>query len=232
MPKADSVRSTPPTNTSARHSRRSILGAIAAGGAVAAVAGIPAAAPSIASGLPAPDPVFAAIAAHKEAIRALMSASAEQNRFLALADETVGTSSIKVLDMREPSTPPGWHPYVEVDCWIDIEKYVAQAEHPELYAHCRADLEERQAERAKFLEETAGDIDEIMNGPTKAECEAADELTDVVPTTLPGLLAMLSYVHGAMKQKGDVVASFDESNYTVLLGSLGKAAKALAQVHQ
>jgi hypothetical protein len=39
MTQANSVLSTPPTNTSARHSRRSILGAIAAGGAATVAAG-------------------------------------------------------------------------------------------------------------------------------------------------------------------------------------------------
>jgi hypothetical protein len=39
MIEANSVHSTPPTNTSARHSRRSILGAIAAGGAATVAAG-------------------------------------------------------------------------------------------------------------------------------------------------------------------------------------------------
>jgi hypothetical protein len=55
MIQADRVHSTPPTNTSARHSRRSILGAIAAGG----IAGLT---PAIAAALPA-DPIYAAIEA-------------------------------------------------------------------------------------------------------------------------------------------------------------------------
>jgi hypothetical protein len=59
MAKADRVHSTPPTNTSARHSRRSILGAIAAG----SIAGL---SPAIAASLPA-DPIFAAIDAHRRA---------------------------------------------------------------------------------------------------------------------------------------------------------------------
>jgi hypothetical protein len=67
MTRADRVLSTPPTNTSARHSRRSILGAIA--GSAAAAGGIAGLTPVIASGpLPA-DPIYAAIEAHRKACR-------------------------------------------------------------------------------------------------------------------------------------------------------------------
>ena len=62
MAKADRVYSTPPTNTSARHSRRSILGAIAAAGSVAALA-LPTAKASEA------DPIFAVIERHGKACR-------------------------------------------------------------------------------------------------------------------------------------------------------------------
>jgi hypothetical protein len=60
--------------------------------------------------------------------------------------------------------------------------------------------------------------------------QAADALAQTVPTTLPGLLAVLSYVHGAMKLKNGVKASFDENNFGELLTSLGTAAHALAGV--
>ncbi len=67
MAKAKCVLSTPPTNTSARHSRRSILGAIA--GSAAAAGGIAGLTPVIASGpLPA-DPIYAVIEAHRKACR-------------------------------------------------------------------------------------------------------------------------------------------------------------------
>jgi hypothetical protein len=62
MTQADSVHSTPPTNTSAKQSRRSILGAIAAAAAAVTVAG---ARPADAA--PAPDPIYAAIERHKAA---------------------------------------------------------------------------------------------------------------------------------------------------------------------
>jgi hypothetical protein len=61
MTKATRVHSTPPTNTSARHSRRSILGAIAVG----SIAGL---SPAIAAALP-DDPIFAVIERHRKACR-------------------------------------------------------------------------------------------------------------------------------------------------------------------
>jgi hypothetical protein len=206
----------PPVDPTRRH-----LLTIAAGGAVAAAMPVAAlAAPA------AVDPIYAAIEKHKKAIRALEIADAETDRLVALADEAVGPSDIKILDMREPSTPPGFHPYVEVSCWIDIEKYVPEAEHPELYAHYRSRLEEQSNARAKFLEDNFGNIDK----PAGLEVQAADALAQTVPTTLPGLLAVLSYVHGAMKLKNGVKASFDENNFGELLTSLGTAAHALAGV--
>jgi hypothetical protein len=65
MTQADSVLSTPPTNTSAKQSRRSILGAIAAGAAATLVSTIAEPA-TAAAALPA-DPIYAAIERHKAA---------------------------------------------------------------------------------------------------------------------------------------------------------------------
>lgn len=78
MTQADSVLSTPPTNTSALPTdttRRHLL-VIAAGGAVAA------AIPAVAlAGAPAVDPVFELIEAHRRAHAAHMSSLDLQNRF-------------------------------------------------------------------------------------------------------------------------------------------------------
>jgi hypothetical protein len=76
MAKANSVHSTPPTNTSARHSRRSILGAIVATGAVAAA--IPTA---VLAAAPAVDPIYAVIAVHRNAHIAHMASLELQTRF-------------------------------------------------------------------------------------------------------------------------------------------------------
>jgi hypothetical protein len=70
MPKATRVHSTPPTNTSARHSRRSILGAIA--GSVAAAGSIAGFSPVIAAPAAAPaiDPIYEVIEQHRKACAA------------------------------------------------------------------------------------------------------------------------------------------------------------------
>src|SRR5450759_99657 len=65
MTQATRVHSTPPTNTSAKQSRRSILGAIAAG-AAATLASTIAEPATAAAALPA-DPIYAAIERHKAA---------------------------------------------------------------------------------------------------------------------------------------------------------------------
>jgi hypothetical protein len=190
---------------------------IAAGGAAVALASPPASA--------ADDPIFAAIEEHRAAVRAVNTAGAEIDRLIALADAAVGPRSIEVPNMREPGSPT-----VTVNCWIDIEKYVSPETDAELYAHYHAKLEERCDAHANYLEEIAGDIDEIMDGPTGAECEASDELAEIAPTSLPGLLAVLIYVNRAMNTGTEhCSASFDDNNMPTLLESLAKTAKALAR---
>ncbi len=75
MTQADSVHSTPPTNTPIDTKRRRFL-SVAAGGAVAAA--IPAAALARA---PAVDPIFAAIDEHRKAQAAHLAAIHELSRF-------------------------------------------------------------------------------------------------------------------------------------------------------
>jgi hypothetical protein len=65
MTQADRVHSTPPTNTSAKHSRRSILGAIAAGSAAAAIAAKRAVA--VAAAGSSVDPIYEVIERHRKA---------------------------------------------------------------------------------------------------------------------------------------------------------------------
>ena len=128
-------------------------------------------------------------------------------------------------NMLEPGSPA-----VTVSCWVDIEKCVSPETDAELYERYRARLEEQRDAHAEYLQEIAGDIDEIMDGPAGAECGAADELAETAPTSLPGLLAMLIYVNRAMTTGTEhCSASFDENNMPMLLESLAKTAKALAR---
>jgi hypothetical protein len=124
----------------------------------------------------------------------------ECDRLVALADEAVGPRSIQVLDMRELGTPPGSRPYVTVNCWIDIEKYVSPESDAELHARYLSELEEQSNKHSKYLQQIAGgDIDAVVNVPGDEEIEAGDALSEVAPTTLQGLLALLIYIEKAQK---------------------------------
>jgi hypothetical protein len=92
MTQADSVLSTPPTNTSV--TRRKILGTIAIGtvAALASTAAEPATAAAVSAGTlifrhSTPDPVFGLIEAHRKAARDHAAALVEQNRLERLGDK-------------------------------------------------------------------------------------------------------------------------------------------------
>ena len=106
MTQADSVHSTPPTNTSARHSRRSILGAIAAGGAAAAIAARPV--PAIAAS-PA-DPIYAAIERHGRAVAAHDNATEVRAHF---EDINMNDEQRKQLAVLQDAVDEAWDPREE-----------------------------------------------------------------------------------------------------------------------
>jgi hypothetical protein len=96
MTQADSVLSTPPTNTSP--TRRNILSTIAAGGAVAALA------ISSSRAAPGPDPIFAAIEAFG---RAEVEFYADRNGDI---PDEVGdrwSQAVDVVISTQPTTPAG-----------------------------------------------------------------------------------------------------------------------------
>ena len=115
--------------------------------------------------------------------------------------------------------------------WLDLEKYVSPEANGELYTSLRSDLDRQINRYDTYLEHIAGDIDKIIEEPSHAELLAADGLTETVPTTLPGLLAVLSYVHAAAKIKDGVAATFDENNSSALRRSLAIAARAISRQH-
>jgi hypothetical protein len=174
------------------------------------------------------DPVFAAIKKHKKARRALKAASTEVRRLIAQADQAVGPRSIQVLDMREPSNPPGFHPFVDVTCWIDIKNYVSPETDAELYNHYRAALSEQHNLHAKHLATIVpgGDIDTVDQNACEEDWEAVDELVATVPTSVDGIFAMLSYVGKFMNKDDRDAASLGERECRAILRSLAKAARA------
>jgi hypothetical protein len=208
MPKADRVHSTPPTSTSARHSRRSILGAIAVGGTVAALA-LP-----TAKAIEA-DPIYAAIEAHRQAAAAADAAFVESSRLYRLAGEMVGPSHIEIPNMVEPGTT------AKVRIFWDVEQVIPHEQYPDLNDHYCKLLEDRSAARA----EIHGDTDELTEGPANAAWDARDRFAETVPTTLPGLLAMIVYANELAEQDQDALT--DGESHRALLQTLAMAAEAL-----
>jgi hypothetical protein len=215
MTQADSVLSTPPTNTSAKQSRRSILGAIAAGSIAAMVSTI--AEPATATGAFPVDPIFAAIEAHRKAYATMHAVFAEYTRAHELADAEVGPDHLDISSMIEPGTT------VRATCWIDIERAVPKKQYPELYArHCRA-LENRQDAHRELVESLLGDEDEATDEVAGPELRALDAFEETIPTTLPGLMAMIVYAGECSENNADAFADRE----CPLIENLAIAAKAL-----
>jgi hypothetical protein len=190
--------------------RRRML-TIAAGGAVAA------AIPADARVYPghAADPIFAAIEAHRKADAAADIAFAESSRLYQLANKMVGPSQIEVPNMVEPGTT--------AKVWIfwDVEQVIPHEQYPDLNDHYCKLLEDRSAARAEIY----GDTDALTDGPTNAAWDARDRFAETVPTTLPGLLAMIVYASELAEQNQDALT--DGERACTLLQTLATAAEAL-----
>jgi hypothetical protein len=222
MTQADRVLSTPPTNTSATNppgpvdpTRRRLL-TVAAGGAVAAMA---ISTTAQAAGSPA-DPIFAAIAAHQKAHATMQAAFAEHRQAHEVADAKVGPSHLRIPSMVEPGE------IVEVDCRGDIERAVPREQFPDLNAHHKRLLDDRMAAHAAVVESLIGDEDEATAEVCGPEFDAQHAFSETVPTTIPGLLAMIVYA-GEITQRD--AEAFADSNCS-LIETLATAAKAIAQV--
>jgi hypothetical protein len=127
----------------------------------------------------------------------------------------VGPSKIEVPNMVEPGTT------VKVLCYWDVERVIPHEQYPDLNEHyCRL-LEERSA--ARF--DIHGDTDELTDGLANAAWDARDQFAETVPTTLPGLLAMIVYANELAEQ--DPGGLTDGESHRTLLQTLATAAKAL-----
>jgi hypothetical protein len=217
MTQADSVHSTPPTNlpkikpvdTTRRH-----LLTVAAGGTIAALANVSGASATVL----APDPIFAAIEAHRAAYATMMAVFAEHRRVHALADAKVGPFQIEVPSMVEPGET------VRASCWWDIERAIPK-EYPDLY-QCYCDLlEERRAARAAIIEPLIGDEDEATDEVAAPELGALEAFEETIPTTLAGLLAMVAYAGELYEQNAD---AFDRDS--PIFENMATASRALTGV--
>jgi hypothetical protein len=187
--------------------------------AAAGAAAIATTAPGIAD-VAEPDPIYAAIEAHRKAYATMQAAFAEHRQAHELADAKVGPAHLDIPSMVEPGTT------VEASCWWDIERAVPREEYPDLCAHHNAVLDERKAAHAAIVESLIGDEDEATGEVCGPELDARDAFAETVPTTLPGLLAMIIYGGNIVEQDAE---AFADKNCP-FIQTLATAAKALAQV--
>ncbi|MBR1277459.1 hypothetical protein [Bradyrhizobium sp. AUGA SZCCT0283] len=219
MTQADSVHSTPHTSTpiSQTHpvdapTRRRFLSQ-AAGGAVLSLAAVSA---TEAGAAPAGslDPVFGLIEAHRRASESFMAANAEMYRLDKLADDTVGPVGCSVFDFRHR---PGFCPVVWATTLGDIGLYAPPDRFPEMHKFYIGQLRERDADRMKVT----GNHDALLKGPLDAEIHALEALINVVPTSLAGITAWVSYLNNAVDELGE--RRLDLEYVLALLASLEKA---------
>jgi hypothetical protein len=179
-------------------SRRSVLGHIALAGATASLA-------KPAKGA-AYDPVFEAIDFHRAAVANVRAAYAESDRLCEMADRIAGKYEVVLPDLRVAK------------CYSDLGAYLPGDENKLLRQRYKEKLDERHAARKRVY----GDIDAVINGPCSAECDAIDALVEVVPTTLQGLLTVLTYLADARQADFELIC---EHHIEPLIANLGEAAR-------
>jgi hypothetical protein len=215
MTKATRVYSTPPTNTPIDTTRRRFI-TVAAGASVASIGTLTVAAMPTSAPMAASDPIYAAIERRRAAQVAADAATAEVERLCDLADEIVGLSEIDVPSMIELGTT------VKASAYSDIEQAVPREQFPEQFAHYLALLQERSAARRAFT----GDTDPMGKEQYEAEWQATVNFANTVPTTVPGLLAMITYAAEIRETDED---AFTDHN-CMLIDTIAAAAKALIKV--
>jgi hypothetical protein len=189
-----------------------MIGAMATVGAAA----IATAAPAIA-GLAEPDPIFAAIEAHRTAYATMQTAFAEHRQAHEVADAKVGPSHLDIPSMVEPGET------VEASCWVHVERAIPREQFPDLNAHHNRLLDERKAAHAAIVESLIGDEDDATTEVCGPELDARDAFAETIPTTLPGLLAMIVYGGNIVEQNAEAFAD----SGCPLIETLATAAKVL-----
>jgi hypothetical protein len=221
MTQADRVYSTPPTNTPIDTRRRHFL-AVAAGASVVSVGALTAAAwPAIVlDTTSAADPVYAAIEAHSKAYATMQAAFAEHRKAHELADAKVGPAHLDIPSMVKPGE------IVEASCWWDVERAIPREQYPDLYAHHNGLLEERRAAHDAIVVSLIGDEDEATEELCRPEFEALKAFMETIPTTLPGLMAMIVYAGECSENNTEAFTDSD----CPLIENLATAAKAMIGV--
>jgi hypothetical protein len=191
MTQATRVLSTPPTNTSARHSRRSILGAIA--GSAAAAGGIAGLTPVIASALPA-DPIYAAIERHRAESRAYDKAIGDQSKLEETLPEEVKRSPRVQFGLKDRVNPYYLHSHHDIDHRLGWMPDFGST--PEIRARLHAELDRDIAEILAKQDQCGLTAAELR---TESLCwslhKAACAIATTVPTSMAGVAAVLQYAN-------------------------------------
>jgi hypothetical protein len=193
---------------------------------------LPVAAPAMPS-TTTTDPVFAAIEEYERAYVECRAACAESRRLYERAIQMAGKSEVTIPDLRGPDAPAEhWaepvaferdgQKYVIADSYSFIDAYLPGDENKHLRQSFVKRLDEITAAQNATYE---CDPDEIVEGPAAAEWDAVDDLINTVPTTLPGLLALLSCVARLHERDPEML---DDQHIDPLVTLLGKAASALS----
>jgi hypothetical protein len=196
MTQADSVHSTPPTNTPISQndapSRRRFLSqaaGVAAGGTVLALAAVSAtadaAAPTVALASSGTDPIFALIEEYRAAAKTAAAAASELSRREEMLLEQ-GLGTCPFISVLNPSGTPSQEPTT-----VYTHEYIDRLIPPERFskrnAKAHASLDARREQRKTIM----GDSEEVLYAAQDAETEAVDELVWTPPKTIAGVLALL-----------------------------------------
>jgi hypothetical protein len=192
MTQADSVHSTPPTNSPVNTTRRRFLSqaaGVTVGGTLLALetvsATADAASPMAALASSDVDPIFALIEDYRAAASAVPAAAAEYSRREEmLIEQGIGLSPfISVLDVSGPGGPEPTTVYMHqyIDRLIPADRFSK----PNADAHASLDA---QIERHKAI---LGDSEDVLYSAQDAETEVLDTLFWTSPTTIAGVLALL-----------------------------------------
>jgi hypothetical protein len=191
-------------------SRRAVLAGIASAAALPVAAGISTTEPATA------DPIFEVIETHREARAASVAAMDEIGRLMDLADKIVGPSEIDIPSMVEPGT------IVKASTWLDVELAIPKVEYPKEHKLYLTAVNRRR--EARFA--VHGDNDPIGDEEFEAEFEALIAFKETVPTTLPGLRAMIVYAAECQERNREIF----ETDNCPLIANLALAAAALIGV--
>ena len=191
MAKATRMHSMPPTSTSARHSRRSILGAIA--GSAAAAGGTAGLTPVIASALPA-DPIFALIERHRAESRAYDEAIGDLSKLEDTLPEEIKRSPHVQFGLRDGVNPYYLYSHHDIDARLEWMPDFSRT--PEIRARLHAEFE-RDAKEILLKQDQCGlgaaelRTESLWGSLHKTACAIAT----TVPTSMAGVAAVLRYAN-------------------------------------